>query len=126
MHYEALGGVKDRCNRAFVINVINTLDPDYFTQMMDEVEANLAAKKNEIAQMIEIEPEMYEIIDTMSNLKPNRSTRKNRIRLNLTKKKRKRPVRPELPPIKAKIKDQSTLGQLITAGANRNPANRKF
>ena len=54
-----------QCDRQFMIDVINTMDPNYFPSVMNEIEDSLAEKRKEKEKTIDIDSSMYDIIASL-------------------------------------------------------------
>ena len=92
--------------RAFLFNIVNTLDPEYFGRAQGEVERRRIAQatKEEDAQ-VEVCPEMQKILATYSALNVDRKSKPNSLALlKLGAKKRQKVERKPVPELQTKIK----------------------
>ena len=92
--------------RAFLFNVVNSLDPAYFVQAQGEVERlRIKEAQKEETALIEICPEMLKILDEHAPLTIDRKSKPCSLAaLKLGSKKRQKVERRPLPPLRTKVR----------------------
>ena len=81
-----------QCDRQFVLDVINTLDPNFFSSVMHEYDMHQMSRAKEENKVIEIDAGFYEILNTFENNFSSRTAKATPQRFHLPIKKRKRPA----------------------------------
>jgi hypothetical protein len=102
--------IAQHSDRQFLVDVVHTIDSNFFVLAFDEIQAHIDAKRVKKEEYIDVDQSMLDVIESFSNLKAARVHREVKVTLKLTKQKRKRPKREEVPLLKVKIKAKSTLG----------------
>ena len=103
--------IRSQADKPFVIDVVNTLDPSYFPTCASEIDGHMEKKAKVKEDVIELTPEMHDLICKLQNLPSNRKFNSHGQRLRVAKKKRKRPVLEPTPYLGTTIKDTGMLFQ---------------
>jgi hypothetical protein len=111
--------IAQHSDRQFMVDVVHTLDRDFFVAAFDEIQHHLDVKREKKDEYIEVDASMLGVIETFTNLKAARVHQTVKIQLKLSKQKRKRPKREAVPLLKVKIRAQPTLGQAISFAATQ-------
>ena len=92
--------------RAFLFNIVNTLDPEYFRRATHEVDKRRISKATkEKEEQIEVHPDMMAILEKYTPMSEDRrASSQSLAMLKLGAKKRRKPERKEVPELNAKIK----------------------
>ena len=101
-----------QCDRQFMLDVINTVDPNFFGKVMTEYDVfqHSIAKQNN--QVISIDSKLFEVLNKLTNNFQSKTAKCATSKFQLPIKKRKRPERRPMPELKAKINlDDSVIVQ---------------
>ena len=93
-----------QCDRQFMLDIINTLDSSFFKSVMKEYDSVMLQTAREQNKVIEIDPEMYEVLNRYTDLLETQTAQNAKQRFHLPPKKRKRPQLREYPELKTTIK----------------------
>ena len=116
--------IRSQADKPFVIDVVNTLDPSYFPTCASEIDGHMEKKAKVKEDVIELSPEMHNLICKLQNLPSNRKFNSHGQKLRIAKKKRKRPEVMPTPQLSTTIKDTGTVIKTHELGSKRFRGNK--
>lgn len=86
-----------QCDRQYMLDIINTLDPEFFGRVMHEYDVFQHSIAKEDKKVIAIDHDLYEVLNRLTNTFESKTAKCHSNKFHLPLQKRKKPQKREMP-----------------------------